>query len=332
MMLAMKRVQRSGWTAFVPQRPGFAGMTAVVALVGSCSTMATPDALSLAAVQIEIPPPSAQAMIDPMAPPLLTGDSALQANAALPIFSSGDAAAPTRIFASATPVARMRALDCLAQAIYYEARSESEDGQRAVAQVVLNRMRHPSWPNSVCGVVYQGPMRPGGGCQFTFTCDGSLARRPYGADWARAQQLASEALAGRVFQPVGLSTFYHANYVMPRWAPRLLKTAVIGAHLFYRLPGMSGSSGAFSSRYAGIEPIARPNPILVRYAADSGTGAPASWIAQSPPTIVEAATITAPRAPLLVQEPVPVAETQIRPEYRQSGQWRTDAPAAITGR
>ena len=83
-----------------------------------------------------------------------------------------------------TALDRLRSLDCLAQAIYYEARSESEDGQRAVAQVVLNRVRHPAWPNSVCGVVYQGPMRAGGGCQFTFTCDGSLSaarRRRLGA-------------------------------------------------------------------------------------------------------------------------------------------------------
>ncbi|MFN5901342.1 MAG: cell wall hydrolase, partial [Novosphingobium sp.] len=72
-------------------------------------------------------------------------------------------------------VDRSRALQCLAAAVYYEARSESDVGQRAVAQVVLNRVAHPSYPNTVCGVVYQGSERTTG-CQFSFTCDGSLAK------------------------------------------------------------------------------------------------------------------------------------------------------------
>ena len=146
-------VARKKSTLAVPRRPGLAGMTAVAAMVGSCTTLARSDDLALASVQIEIPPASAPAMLDPGAPPLLTGAPALEANAAMPIFNAGDAAAPARIFASAAPIARMRALDCLAQAIYYEARSESEDGQRAVAQVVLNRVRHPAYPATVCGVV-----------------------------------------------------------------------------------------------------------------------------------------------------------------------------------
>ena len=118
----------------------------------------------------------------------------------------------------------MRSIDCLAQAVYYEARSESEDGQRAVAQVVLNRVRHPAWPNSVCGVVYQGPMRPGGGCQFTFTCDGSLATRRPAPRWDEARRIAAEALGGRTYAPVGLPTHYHTNAVFPAWAPQLVKT------------------------------------------------------------------------------------------------------------
>jgi hypothetical protein len=245
------------------------------------------------------------------------------------------------ILASATPVAQMRALDCLAQAIYYEARSESEAGQRAVAQVVLNRVKHPAWPNSVCGVVYQGPMRAGGGCQFTFTCDGSLRFTPRGDDWVRARRLATEALGGFVFEPVGLSTFYHANYVMPGWAPRLLKTAVIGAHLFYRLPGTSGQRTAFSSPYAGVEPIARPNPILVRYARDGTATMVPAWLA---PPMNSAGTAAAPtqaaanRNIIVEDEPAAVLpapkadDSQIRPEFRSSGQWRSDAPAALTGR
>src|SRR6185503_5485458 len=177
--------------------------------------------------------------------PFLVGDQAAIANAAIPVSSGPLQAANAYVFTARTPLDQMRSEDCLAQAVYYEAGRESEDGQRAVAQVVLNRVRHPSWPNSVCGVVYQGAMRPGGGCQFTFTCDGSLARMPVPALWARARSYAAEALAGRTFAGVGLSTFYHANYVFPRWAPRLVKTAVIGAHNFYRLPGIAGLPGAF---------------------------------------------------------------------------------------
>jgi spore germination cell wall hydrolase CwlJ-like protein len=107
-----------------------------------------------------------------------------------------------------------RALTCLTQAVYYEAASEGVDGGRAVAQVVLNRMRHPGYPASVCGVVYQGADRPTG-CQFTFTCDGSLLRAPVQALWARSRKIAEEALKGRVFATVGHATHYHADYVLP---------------------------------------------------------------------------------------------------------------------
>jgi spore germination cell wall hydrolase CwlJ-like protein len=275
------------------------------------------------------------AFLDTAVPVLASGEQAVTANAVIPIAALPSPAAASLAFSSTSGIAQLRAQDCLAQAIYYEARSEPLAGQQAVAQVVLNRVRHPAWPNSVCGVVYQGPMRPGGGCQFTFTCDGSLAHRPYGADWARARQLAAEALAGRVFEPVGLSTFYHANYVLPAWAPRLLKTAVIGAHLFYRLPGSGGTPAAFSARYEGVEPIARPNPILFprrTFAAASAEPGPPTIAALPDWAQVAAAPRPAPQ-PNLVPDPEPVVEDlQIRPEFRNSGQWRTDAPAAITGR
>ncbi len=324
-------------------RPRGLQLVALVLATGSCSTMQmAADGGELGAVQIAIPD-AAPAVLDQAAEPVLTGENALVANAALPFAGPGAAAPSTAILASATPLAQLRAHDCLAQAIYYEARSESEDGQRAVAQVVLNRVRHPAWPNSVCGVVYQGPMRVGGGCQFTFTCDGSLSYRPHGPGWAQARRLAAEALAGRVFEPVGLSTFYHANYVMPRWAPRLLKTAVIGTHLFYRLPGAGGQPGAFSDRYAGVEPLARPNPILVRYGRDGTAtmiGAPTvpDWLAPTPRpaeaagVAQAAATKASPAAGAQIVEADPAEDLQVLPQYRQSGQWRDDAPAALTGR
>jgi spore germination cell wall hydrolase CwlJ-like protein len=192
----------------------------------------------------------------------LSGDAALAANAALPITGAGDFGAAPLFASGTTPLDQSRSLECLAQAIYYEARSESGDGQRAVAQVVLNRVRHPAYPSSVCGVVYQGPMRAGGGCQFSFTCDGSLAIAPAGAAWLAARRIAMAALAGSVYAAVGHATHYHTLAVFPRWAPRLIKSTLIGNHIFYRLPGALGAPGAFTSVYAGREPEPTPSRTL----------------------------------------------------------------------
>ena len=154
--------------------------------------------------------------------------------------------------ASRDSAAFERSAECLTQAIYYEARSQSEEGQRAVAQVVLNRVRHPAFPNTVCGVVYQGSIRPGGGCQFTFTCDGAMnaAIEPYA--WDRARRIAEAALRGSVYRPVGLATNYHTTAIHPYWAPSLVPQAIVGAHIFYRRPG-SGTVEAFSQAPADDE-------------------------------------------------------------------------------
>ena len=145
-----------------------------------------------------------------------------------------------------------RAVDCMTAVIYYEAGYESLDGQRAVAQVVLNRMRHPAYPKTVCGVVFQGSNRTTG-CQFTFTCDGALGRPPNDAAWSRARQVAVAALNGYVMKTVGTATHYHANYVAPYWSPSLVKIGAIGAHIFYRWTGSWGLPPAFSGRYGGGE-------------------------------------------------------------------------------
>lgn len=150
-------------------------------------------------------------------------------------------------------VARMTALKCLTQAVYYEAGFEPMAGRRAVAQVVLNRAAHPAFPKSVCGVVYQGVNRPV--CQFSFTCDGSLKRAPNPRAWKEAEDIAAAALGGYVEPSVGYSTHYHANYVSPYWAPKLVKITQIGAHIFYRWPGRWGMPGAFSGQYSGREAI-----------------------------------------------------------------------------
>jgi hypothetical protein len=156
-------------------------------------------------------------------------------------------------------VDRTRAVQCMTAAIYYEAASEPDAGQRAVAQVVLNRVAHPAYPKTVCGVVYQGSERPTG-CQFSFACDGALARRPNRMFWERAESVARQALAGYVYTPIGLATHYHTVQVNPYWAPSLQYLSTIGAHRFYALRGAAGSPATFHFAYLGGEPMAAPHP------------------------------------------------------------------------
>ncbi len=127
-------------------------------------------------------------------------------------------------------------LTCLTQAIYYEARSETYSGRLGVAEVVLNRVSDRRYPKSVCGVVFQGPQDKNkkGGCQFSFTCDGSLATLPKGRAWQDAGQLASQAMLGFGLDLTGDATHYHADYVDPKWAAKLKRTVQIGRHIFYR--------------------------------------------------------------------------------------------------
>ena len=178
--------------------------------------------------------PSVQAMT-PFAVRQVAPGEALKLNAALPLAGGPNPAAAPFVLKTDSKTYN-RALECLTQAVYYEAAREPEEGMRGVAQVVLNRVRHPAYPASVCGVVYQGAERQTG-CQFSFTCDGSLAAAPMRVYWDRARRVADEALKGYVAADVGNATHYHANYVMPYWAPTLTKSAVIGAHIFYRWPG-----------------------------------------------------------------------------------------------
>lgn len=216
----------------------------VPASVGDGDTATADVAPDDATAIPELPPP------DLFRP--LTSEEAQKLNAERPL--EAPTTTPAQPFKlRADEISRLRAIDCLTQAIYYEAASEGVDGGRAVAQVVLNRVRHGGYPNSVCGVVYQGSQRATG-CQFTFTCDGSLARTPVAYLWARSRQIASEALAGRTFAPVGYSTHYHADYVVPYWAASLDKIAVVGRHIFYNFRGAAGAKGAFRQGYAGSEP------------------------------------------------------------------------------
>jgi hypothetical protein len=219
---------------------------------------------------------------------------------------------------------RMRATLCLASAIYYEAATEPDEGQRAVAQVVLNRVRHPKWPHSVCGVVYQGSSAPG--CQFSFACDGAMARGPMLSAWIRARRVAERALAGEVYAPVGSATFYHTMQVAPAWGRRMTPVAIVGAHIFYRMPGDAPQAAALPMRYAGGEPTPGPLPRVA-------SPAELMRVAMTGPTIampILAAPVTTsphptrnPAAPSGDDRYIPGAlpDSNIRPEFRDSGQW-----------
>jgi spore germination cell wall hydrolase CwlJ-like protein len=148
---------------------------------------------------------------------------------------------------------------CLAEAVYFEANGESEAGQRAVAAVILNRTADPRYPKTICGVVYQGAQRSG--CQFSFACDG-IHQTPSGPGWNRARRIADQALAGAFRDPTHGATHFHATYVAPGWANRLIETAAIGLHVFYRYPGFgrAAAPAPARSREQIVTPTAAPAP------------------------------------------------------------------------
>lgn len=138
------------------------------------------------------------------------------------------------------PESRKREQKCLAEAVYFESRSEPEAGQAAVAQVVLNRVKSGLYPTSVCGVVYQNRHKYKA-CQFTFACEGKSLAVTEPGPWSTAQRIAREVLEGESYNAaVGTSTNYHATYVSPYWSRKLQRTERIGRHIFYRLrPGQT---------------------------------------------------------------------------------------------
>lgn len=122
---------------------------------------------------------------------------------------------------------------CLAAGIYFEARGESVKGQAAVAQVILNRVRNPTYPATVCGVVYQNKNWRNR-CQFSFACDGIKDRVRSPKHWDMAEEIALATAAGKIWlTEVGSSTHYHATYVSPPWARKMRKVGQIGLHIFY---------------------------------------------------------------------------------------------------
>lgn len=185
-----------------------------------------------------------------------------------------------------------RASECMAAAIYYEAGQEPEAGQMAVAQVILNRLRHPRFPKSVCDVVYQGAERASG-CQFTFSCDGSLRRRPDAAGMARARRVADLALHGGTSVLAGQATHYHTIWIVPLWAHEMSKVAIIGHHVFYRPPLAYGGwpvlapvAAALSAPVGGLAGVRNGEvvamPPAVSGAAHGSEGAGARAEGQAP--------------------------------------------------
>lgn len=246
-------------------------------------------------------------------------------------------------FRGLTALDRERAHYCLTAAIYYEAASETDDGMRGVAQTVLNRVRHPSFPNTVCGVVFQGSDRAGV-CQFTFSCDGAMARTPSRTNWLRASRVASAALGGYVFPGVGLATHYHTTAIWPRWGKSLVMTNIVGAHIFHRWRGRWGMPDAFRAPYPGREPVPGPYlPLAQQLAILKGQGlppgaGPAPLLTGPAATLPDVAAAPlpgamAPSPPLAVPAPPAIAAPtyadprlnqsgQIREEFRGSGEWK----------
>lgn len=236
-----------------PRRHSIFAAVAMLGVVLGGTTLRVDSTRASTATAL-IPPAAAASLISATSGEKLVsnravGNNARLINAAMPFSTAPITASRPFDLSAADPLDRRRALLCLTQAVYYEAGFEPIEGRRAVAQVVLNRMRHPAFPKSVCGVVYQGAREPV--CQFSFVCDGSLYRRPELGAWKEAERIAAAALDGFVERSVGAATHYHADYVAPYWAPRLAKISQLGAHIFYRWPGAWGSTAAFTGRYVG---------------------------------------------------------------------------------
>lgn len=232
------RVEPSGATELPSQANSSELLAQLAALPGSPTAMPPPD-FTLPAAGIDDP---------------------RSQNAAIPFVAGMLAPSPPFRF-SGNAIDFGNARDCLALAAMAEAGS-SDPGQRAVIQVVLNRTRHPAFAGSVCGVVFEGSERATG-CQFSFTCDGSLARQYDAASWTAARSRADQALKGYVFATVGNATHYHTDWVFPWWSPKLQKIAQIETHLFLRWPGYWGSVKSWRKSYGGTEPslavlMARP--------------------------------------------------------------------------
>ncbi|WP_288413196.1 cell wall hydrolase [uncultured Sphingomonas sp.] len=263
-------------------------------------------------------PGAAQLLLDA---PVRRGETGTAPLPALPAHADADAIGdasiqPARPFVlRGSQLDRARALQCLTTAIYYEAGNEPDDGQRAVAQVVLNRVRHPAFPATVCGVVFQGSDRPV--CQFSFACDGAMARVPAPSVWLRSRRVAARALSGDVFAPVGLATHYHTYAVTPSWNRALVMTGVFGAHFFHRWKGWWGTPAAFTDRYIGMEPM--PGPLRPLPPPPTLEAVPVPTVPLVPPTFVAPPTPVASATPAAEPKDTLPPESQVLDRWKDSG-------------
>lgn len=201
------------------------------------------DGTKLRRPRVEYSPPISVAAVDPgLMSAALDAIDALKNGSGQPLPASlptqlayAREKTPATIFS--TPVSgklSQKSMWCLATAIYFEARGESYRGQVGVAQVVMNRVKHKVYPNTVCGVVFQNQSRRNA-CQFSFACDGIPERVSDKKSWAQAEEIAKKVSNGSLYlTEVANATHYHASYVSPRWAPRMKRMTKIGLHLFYR--------------------------------------------------------------------------------------------------
>ncbi len=180
-----------------------------------------------------------------------------------------------------------RDLECLTQAVYYEARGEPSAGQAAVAQVILNRVRHPAFPKSVCGVVFQGAKA--GGCQFSFACDGQPHHPLDNSSWRRAEKVAAQALGGQVMSEVGDATHFHVAGTGSRWSNGLMQVAQIGAHVFYRFGGHKGAPSMFHDEPQPSDAASSPRPVFASLALSSASVSPAKLLASASAAVEHAA-------------------------------------------
>ena len=121
---------------------------------------------------------------------------------------------------------------CLAEAVYFESRDQPDKGQRAVAQVIINRVKSPHYPSTICGVIYQNAGHRNA-CQFSYTCDGKTERVTEHDAWTHAQKVAEQAIEGESHVNIGNALFYHADWVWPSWRHEMHRVGQIGEHIFY---------------------------------------------------------------------------------------------------
>lgn len=201
-------------------------------------------------------------VVEPVAASTASADDGYRSTITPPAFTGGTVRRAGRGYSAphldlvTAPRVPTNDVECLTQAIYYEARNESVEGQTAVAEVVMNRSRSGAYPRSVCAVVYQRNSRT---CQFTFTCDGAIGRYPVDMrKWARAEMIAREVYEGRSATLLPRNSVnYHANYVRPSWGARLERVRQIGAHIFYGAARGRGSTPGAATPAQTAQPQTR---------------------------------------------------------------------------